>query len=226
MDIVLDFLKLLRDNNNKEWFDVHRKQWQEVQSVFNTFTEGLIDGISSFDPSIRGLSAKNCRYRINRDIRFSNDKTPYKTHISAYIAPNGKKSGYAGYYFHIEPKGGDFIGDNQLAAGLYLPEPIILRSVRDEIFDNGVELERSIDAASGFLLNNDFKLKRTPKGFPVGSEFDEMLKLKYFFLEKPIDEAFLLSDDLLIKTLDEFKKSQPFISILNRAVRFGYEEMM
>lgn len=226
MKRVLDFLKLLRDNNSKEWFDEHRWEWKEVQQVFNTFTEELIEGIASFDPSVRGVNVRECTYRINRDTRFSRDKTPYKTHMGAYIAPKGKKSGYAGYYFHVEPEGNGFTGDSQLAAGLYMPEAVILRSVRDEIFDNGAQMEEAISMADGFTLNQDYKLKRTPKGFPLESEFDEMLKLKFFFMEKPIDNAFLLSDNLLERSLSHFETTMPFLSILNRAVQFGYEEMM
>lgn len=226
MEKVLKFLELLKENNNKEWFDLHRSEWKEIQIFVNAFAEKLIEGISSFDSSIKGLTARDCTYRINRDIRFSNDKAPYKTHIGIYIAPKGKKSGYAGYYFHIEPNGGDFVGSNLLSAGLYAPEAVILRSVRDEIFDNGAKLLLSIENSTGFILNNDSKLKRTPKGFPSNSEFDELLKLKHFFLEQPVSTSFFLSDNLLKETINEFKKTTPFLDILNRAVQYGYEEMM
>lgn len=226
MDRVLNFLTRLKENNTKEWFDLHRSEWKEVRAVFNIFTEGLIDGISSFDLSVKGLSISDCTYRINRDTRFSHDKTPYKTYMGAYIAPRGKKSGYAGYYFHVEPEGGGFIGDSSLSPGLYMPEPVILRSIRDEIFDNGAELLKSIENSNGFFLNHDSKLKRTPKGFPTASEFDDLLKLKNFFIDKPMSNSFLLSENLLENTLREFETTTPFITILNRAVKFAYEEMM
>lgn len=226
MDRVINFLKVLRENNNKEWFDLHRSEWKDVQGIFNIFIEGLIEGISSFDLSVKGLSVRDCTYRINRDTRFSHDKTPYKTHIGAYIAPNGKKSGYAGYYFHLEPGGDGFIGESLLSSGLYMPEPVILRSIRDEIFDNGAELLKSIDNSNGFSLNHDSKLKRTPKGYLTASEFDDILKLKSFFVQKPMTNSFLLSENLLENTLREFETTTPFLAILNRAVKFGYEEMM
>ena len=226
MEKALNFLKLLRENNNKEWFDLHRSEWKEIQASLNIFTEQLIEGISSFDTSIKGLTIRDCTYRINRDTRFGNNKTPYKTHIGIFIAPKGKKSGYAGYYFHIEPAGGDFIGFSSIAAGLYMPEPVILRSVRDEILDNGTELQKSIENSDGFTINNDYKLKRTPRGYPTCSEFDELLKLKFFIIEKPINDSFILSDNLLDRLLNEFKKTTPFLNIINRAVKFGYEEMM
>ncbi|MEG2612801.1 MAG: DUF2461 domain-containing protein [Alistipes sp.] len=226
MKEIIEFLRELHAHNEREWFDAHRTEWKLVQTKFNAFTEELVEGIASFDSSVRGLSFKDCTYRIYRDTRFSADKTPYKNHIGAYIAPRGKKSGYAGYYFHIEP-GSDGLTDNHLlSAGLYCPEPPLLRSVRDEILDNGAEIATAICEAEEFTLNEDNKLKRTPKGFPAGSEFDELLKQKDLYLTKGITEDFLLSDDLLDRTLTEFRRTHHFIEIVNRAVRFAYEEMI
>lgn len=226
MEKVLEFLTMLRDNNNREWFDLHRSQWKEVQAHFNAFAEELIEGVSSFDPAVKGLTIRDCTYRLYRDTRFSINKIPYKTHVGVYIAPKGKKSGYAGYYFHLEPDGGDFIGANSLSSGLYMAEPPILRSVRDEIFDNGAQLLATIENSGGFVLNDESKLKRTPRGFPPDSEFDEMLKQKNFFISKSVPKSFMLSPNLLQNTLEEFKKTKPFINILNKAVQFGYDEMM
>ncbi|MEG1886027.1 MAG: DUF2461 domain-containing protein [Alistipes sp.] len=223
---IIEFISLLHQNNSKEWFDVHRAQWKHIQTQFAAFGEGLIDGISSFDPSVKGLSVKDCTFRINRDIRFSNNKEPYKNHIGIYIAPHGKKAGYAGYYFHIEPKGNGLLGNSLLSAGLYMPEPVVLRSIRDEIFDNGAEIAKAISDAKGFVLVEENKLKRTPVGYAAGSEFDELLKLKDLYLEKRISEEFLLDDRLLTRTLAEFRKTMPLVTILNRAVQFAHEEMM
>ena len=164
--------------------------------------------------------------RIARDTGFSPDKSPYKTYIGAYIAPKGKKSGFAGYYFHIEPCCDSLIWSNALSAGLYCPEPVVLRSVRDEITDNGAEIAAAIRKAKGFDLVEENKLKRVPTGFPADSEYADMLKLKDFYIAKRITEEFLLADDLLEKTLAEFRRTQPFVAILNRAVQFAYEEMM
>lgn len=222
---VIEFLKQLHDNNDREWFDAHRSEWRRVQGLFNGFAEQLIEGVASFDPSISGLTAKDCTYRIARDTRFSHDKTPYKNHVGAFIAPRGKKSGFAGYYFHVEPSGDGLLGNSLLSAGLYCPEPVVLRSVRDEIFDNGAEIAAAVKSATGYRLDDSNSLKRTPKGYPAGSEFDQMLRLKDFYLHKPISEQFLLDERLLEKTLAEFRRMQPFVAILNRAVQFAFEEM-
>ena len=103
MKEVIDFFRRLHDDNTREWFDAHRAEWTRVKGRFADFTGQLIEGIASFDPEVRGLRPQDCTYRIARDTRFSPDKSPYKTYIGAYIAPKGKKSGFAGYYFHIEP---------------------------------------------------------------------------------------------------------------------------
>lgn len=226
MKQVIAFLRELHDNNNREWFDAHRAEWKRVKTRFADFTEQLIDGISAFDPSVRGLRVQDCTYRIARDTRFSPDKTPYKEYIGAYIAPGGKKSGYAGYYFHVEPDTGEgSTYGHMLAVGLYCPEPVVLRSVRDEIFDNGAEVERTIREADAFTLCRDNTLRRTPKGYPSGSAYDELLRLRELLLERRLTERELLDDGLLERTLEAFRQTQHFVALLNRAVQFAYEEM-
>ena len=87
MKEVIDFFRRLHDNNTREWFDANRAEWTRVKGRFADFTGQLIEGIASFDPTVRGLRPQDCTYRIARDTRFSNDKTPYKNYIGAYIAP-------------------------------------------------------------------------------------------------------------------------------------------
>jgi len=117
MKEVIDFFRRLHDDNTREWFDAHRAEWTRVKGRFADFTGQLIGGIASFDPEVRGLRPQDCTYRIARDTRFSPDKSPYKTYIGAYIAPKGKKSGFAGYYFHIEPCCDSLVCCNLLSAG-------------------------------------------------------------------------------------------------------------
>ena len=96
MKQVVEFLTLLHENNDKAWFDSHKEMYKRALSCFEEFTAKLIDGIAAFDPSVRGLTVKDCTWRIFRDTRFSPDKTPYKTHMGAFVAPRGKKGGYSG----------------------------------------------------------------------------------------------------------------------------------
>lgn len=225
MKEIIDFFRRLHDNNDREWFDDHRAEWIRVKGQFADFTAQLIEGIASYDPSVRGLRPQDCTYRIARDTRFSHDKSPYKTYIGAFIAPKGKKSGYAGYYLHIEPAGDGLLGNSLLAAGAVCIEPTVLRSIRDEVLDNGAEIVQAIGEAEGFSICENNKLKRTPTGYPSGTEYDELLKLKDYYLEQPVTEEFLLAGDLLERTVERFGRTQHFVAILNRAVQFACEEM-
>ncbi len=226
MKATIQFLADLQQNNHKAWFDAHRSEWDSIRKRFNDLVEELIEGIGEFDPSVRGLRVQDCTYRINRDIRFSPDKSPYKTWLGAYICPKGKCSGYAGYYFHIEPRGGGRDWGNELVSGLYMPQGAILQSLRDEILDNGAEIARAIQEAQGFRLNENNRLKRTPKGYPAGSEYDAWLRQKDFMIEQPLSDEWLLQPDLGRRIVEEFRRTAHFNEILNRAVRFAYEEMM
>lgn len=227
---ALAFLEEVRLNNNKAWMDRNRDRYKLHRGRFERWVEALVDRISTFDPSVAGLTAKECTYRMNRDIRFSADKSPYKTHFSAFIAPRGKNSGLAGYYLHIEPqgKGTSTIGHSILAAGQVCLPPVILRSIREEIIDNGEEMLRNIRAAEGFYLDEGNKLKRLPVGFEMskGSTVEELLKLKDHCLVLDLKEEELLSDDFEEQLLARFRSAKPYIDQLNRAIQYGYEEMM
>ena len=220
------FLKELAANNNKQWFDANRARYRVLRTRFEEFTAELIDGIGTFDAEVRGLTPKECIFRINRDTRFSNDKSPYKTHFSTYICPHGKKSGYAGYYFHVEPEGDGMIGHSLLASGAVCIPPIVLKSIREEILDNGEQMLASIAAAKGFEVDRTYSLKRTPTGFPTGTPYDDLLKLKDVCLGRPMSEEELCRADLLPRTIEAFRSTQPFIAQVNRAIQYAYEEMM
>src|SRR4051812_46071466 len=141
---TLKFLKTLKKNNNKPWFDSHRVQYEAARIDFSNFLQLVIDAVQKSDPSITGLTARDCLFRINRDIRFSKDKRPYKSHFGATIKRGGRKSVYAGYYFHLEP-GQSFVG-----GGLWIPEPAQLKNLRQEIDYNWDEFE-------GIIKNKTFK---------------------------------------------------------------------
>ena len=225
MEEVLDFLRRLSDNNDREWFDAHRAEWTHVKDLWADFTAELIEGVASFDPSVRGLRPQDCTYRIARDTRFSADKRPYKSWLGTFIAPHGKKSGYAGYYFHVEPVGDGLLGNHLLAAGAVCIEPAVLRSIREEVLDHGDELTESIRRARGFRLDTTNRLKRVPTGFPAESEHADLLKQKDYCLEKRVSEEFVLSDGLPERLVDEFRHTKPFLDQLNRAIRYACEEM-
>lgn len=222
---ILDFLRRLHENNDREWFDAHRAEWTYVKGQWADFTAQLIEGVASFDASVQGLRPQDCIYRIARDTRFSPDKRPYKTWIGAFIAPKGKKSGYAGYYFQLEPATDEGKSNHMLASGVVCLEPAQLRSIREEVLDHGAEMRRSIHTARGFALDTTNRLKRAPTGFPADSEYVDLLKQKDFCLMKQVDEEFVRTDDLATRLVAEFRRTQPFIEQLNRAIQYAFEEM-
>lgn len=224
MKNVISFLSRLRRNNNREWFMAHKDEYTAVKKYIDGLAEELIAALGAYDPTVAGLAAKDCTYRIYRDVRFSHNKDPYKTHVGIYVCPGGKKSGYAGYYFHVEP-GDDGQGQYFLTAGLYMPEGSVLKSMRDEIYDNGDAIEAAIKKAKGFSVDMSGQLKRLPKGYAPGSPHEEYLKLKDFFVTKNVDEKWLAQDNLAQAIAKEFSKTTEFISILNRAVKYAHEEM-
>ncbi len=225
MKKVIDFLTGLHANNDRGWFEEHKGEYKEALKEFEQFVEKLISGIAAFDPTVTSQKVKDCTFRIYRDVRFSHDKRPYKNYMGAYIAPYGKKSGWSGYYFHVEPVAdeGSWSGGSLLSTGLYCPDPDVLYSVREEIVDNGVGLQATIDAAGGFTLDETAKLKRLPKDFAdqAGSPHEELLKLKDIYVVKRLPLEFILADNLLERTLTEFRKTKPLNDLLNRAVEYA-----
>ena len=117
MKDILKFLSALSRHNDREWFEAHRADYLRVKERFEEFAARFIESVAASDPTVEGLSVRDCTYRIYRDVRFSADKRPYKTHMGVYVAPHGKKAGYAGYYIHVQPDEENYF----LCAGLYNP---------------------------------------------------------------------------------------------------------
>ena len=219
---IIDFFARLSENNNREWFAAHKDEYKAVDKKLKEFAAKLIQGIAAFDPSVARLTVADCTYRIYRDIRFSHDKRPYKTWTGVFVAPHGKKAGYAGYYIHFEGSG------CFLYAGSHCPEPVVLKSIREEILDNGDNMVAAVDNSNGFRLCTENTLKRTPKDFPTNHKYDNLLRLKDFGVEKPIDLALVAAGEetLLTAVLNDLRTIYPLVEILNRAINYAYEEMV
>ncbi len=216
---TLHFLSDLKANNTKAWFDEHKKEYQKAQGdVLDTVVK-LLARISFFDEDIASsyLEPKACVMRINRDIRFSKDKTPYKTNFFAFISKGGRKSPYAGYYLHVEP-GASFIG-----GGIYMPEPAILDPVRREI-DGSFREWQSIVHGKELLhsfpesVQPSGKLVRPPKGFDPDSPAIDYLKFKGYYTQRFIDNNEVtdpaFADSLAVK----FRSVKPLIDFINQAL--------
>ena len=223
MKRAIQFLDNLQENNYREWFEDHKEEYKEAQAIFNDTVDKLIAGIATFDPSVGHLTARNCTFRIYRDVRFSRDKAPYKTHMGAFISPKGKGGGYSGYYFHIEAKNAAYIGGHILSAGIYRPEPVVLKNIREEIFLNGEQFEETIGLAKGFNLELGDSLKRVPNGYPADFKYAQYLKLKDFFLSRFVDDNFMTSPDLVERAVKEFRKTLEFHQLLNKVTDYALE---
>ena len=218
---TLKFLKDLKKNNNKPWFDANRKAYENAKTDFVAFIDTVIEKHGKKDSSIAHLAAKDCIFRINRDVRFSKDKSPYKTNMGAYMNKDGKKGMTAGYYIHCEP-GAAFGG-----GGLYVPPPEFLKNVRQEIDYNWKEFHKIISnkkfkSIFGDLsTEGDFKLSRPPKGYEADNPAIEYLKLKSWVALQPLTDADLTSKDLVKKVCTNFETLQPLLLFLNEGLHAG-----
>jgi uncharacterized protein (TIGR02453 family) len=217
METTLDFLKKLKNNNNREWFDSNKTEYQASKEIFEEFVSELIKGINKFDKKVSlDLKPKDCTFRIYKDVRFSKDKTPYKNNMSASINPGGKKSNIPGYYFHLEPDA------CFLAGGVYMPMPDVLKAIRQEIDYNPLPLINVLKSASFKKefngLDEEDKLKNPPKGFNKDHAHSEILKNRHFIVSQKFENKVILKKDGLSKTLNSFKAMYPFLDYLRKAI--------
>jgi uncharacterized protein (TIGR02453 family) len=215
MRSVLNFVKLLKENNNREWFEANKNMYETAHKEFEKFINGLIPIIKSFDKRIGTLTAKECMFRIYRDVRFSKDKSPYKPNFGAYIANGGRKSTYAGYYVHFEDKG------SFLAGGVYMPSPEMLKAVRKEIYFNTDEFKKIINNKNfkkifGELI--DDKLSRPPKDFPADFEEIDLLKYKSYTFLHYVNSKIITSESYTDYAANVFRHLQPFNAFINRGI--------
>lgn len=215
---TLKFLKDLKKNNDKSWFDAHRPQYEAAKKDFEQFIQKVIDKQAKQDNTIQELTAKSCMFRINRDVRFSKDKSPYKTNFGASINRGGKKSIYAGYYFHCEP------GESFVGGGLWMPMPPEIKKIRQEIDYCLDEFEKIVSskkfkAIYGTLYRgDDVSLTRVPQGFEKDNPAAPYLQLKSWLAMQQLKDSDLTAEGLVKKTVAAFEALQPLLNFLNRAL--------
>lgn len=218
MNRLYDFLRELRQNNNREWFAEHKDEYLHAREATARLTEKLIAAVATVDPEAARLRVEDCTYRIYRDTRFSPDKTPYKTHIGIFINPPlGKKSLTCGYYFHLEP-------DNSFVAcgTVCLPSPVI-KAIRQSIFDE-IDEYRSIveDAAfkACFPVVGENLLKTAPKGFPKDWPYVAYLRPRDFMASMPVADDLMMAPDVAERLMPAIKQAWRF----NRFMNFTIED--
>ena len=216
---TLKFLADLKKNNNKEWFDANKKNYENAKNDFLEFAQTIIAGVSSFDDNIAkaNLDPKKCITRLNRDVRFSADKSPYKTNFFLILNQGGKNSNNACYYLQLQP-------DSSFAGGgVYMPMPPDLQKFRQEIDYNFIEWKKIVESKSFKKVFNDGvqapeTLSRPPKGFDANSEALEYLKMKGYFTTTKITDTEIKSKNVIKTILDSFETAKPLIDFLNKAL--------
>ena len=213
---TIKFLKALKKNNNKEWFDANRSAYEIAKKEFLIQVSDILEKLKSIDPTLVHLEPKNCIFRINRDVRFSSNKDPYKTNFGASFSKGGKKIECAGYYFHLEP------GNNFLGGGFWMPESSALKKIRMEIDYNFDEF-KSILQHKAFKkyyegLNDDAKLSRPPRNYDEDNPAIEFIKLKSFTALVALEDEDVMNKNLTPTIIKHFEAIKPLIDFLNRAI--------
>lgn len=216
MKSALDFLVALKANNDRDWFNANKKWFQESSEKFKEFTHSLIVGINEFDDFVGSVEPKDCIFRVYRDVRFSANKEPYKTNFGAYIAKGGRKSPFAGYYFHLDTE------SSFASGGIYMAEPNVMKRIREDMdlySDEFLAIVNSKKFKETFQFFDDEKLKRVPTGFDKDSPVAEYFKFKHITPYHSLSEKDITDKNLLKNTLTVFKEMKPLVDFLNRSVR-------
>lgn len=217
---LIQFLVELSENNNRAWFVMNKPRYDILRAEFLDLVVKLIADISKFDPEVAGCNPKKALFRINRDIRFSNDKSPYKTTFSAAITASGLKKpsqgGGPAYYFHVDANGTLLI-----AGGEYMPPPDRLRTIRQHVIDDAagfgkVLKNKKLKDAFGDL-QEEGKLSRPPKGFNADAPHIEYIKMKSFIVWKETSLKKTIPADLGKELAAEFRNAYPLVAWLRQA---------
>ena len=232
---ILKFLRQLMANNNRPWFQAHRQEYEAIRADFEQGIEQALRRIVTFDDSIAHLTVKDCTYRFYRDTRFSNDKSPYKNHLGAYISAHGKKSLHGGYYIHLEP------GHCMVACGNYWLPTNILTSCRNEIMANTEEWLKCVRSpeflkyfdspvASSFKAPTDVsswdqpqgfgleRLKTCPSGFPRDWEYLDYLRQKDYCCWHQVPDDFYQGNAWLDEAERMFRAAKPMMDMMNAVI--------
>jgi len=217
METTFRFLKRLKKNNDREWFKAHKEEYDDARAEFTGLVGELIERVAAFDPVIIGTAPDDCLFRIYRDIRFSKDKSPYKTNFGASINPGGRKSPIPGYYIHVEPSG------SFLAGGSYTPGPADLLAIRNAIVTSTEEFlkipkNKTFRKYFGNITSRD-ELKTAPKGFPKDHPAIRYLRMKGLIAYcKDIDDKVVRTESFPAFSSRVFRAMMPLIDFLREAV--------
>ena len=216
----MNYLKQLMANNNREWYQANKKEYDAIRADFEEGVKLAIGRIAGFDPSIAHLSVKDCTYRFNRDTRFSNDKSPYKNHLGAYIAAHGKKALHGGYYLHLEP------GHCMVACGNYWLPTNILTSCRNEIMVNVDEWLKCVEdkAFQKYFGSPKASSFKTPTDVSSWDQLPrdwahiEYLRMKDYCCWHQVPDDFYQGEKWLDEIEPMFKTAKPMMDFINSVI--------
>jgi uncharacterized protein (TIGR02453 family) len=214
--LILSFLEQLQENNNRDWFQANKALYENAKAGFEVFINSLIPEIAKFDDSVKLMTAKECIFRIFRDVRFAKDKSPYKTNFGAFIAKGGRKNHGPGYYFHLQP-GGCF-----LSGGVWMPSPDVMKKIRQEIYYN-------VDEFKSILNDKNFtkyfsgidewdKQKLPPREYPKDFPDIDLLKNRSFTVSHALSEKIIYSEKLFDYSIKVYQAMRPYNAFLARAI--------
>lgn len=212
---IIVFLTQLQENNNKEWFDANRNTYEKAREEWIKFATESITAVGEFDKDIALLEPKKCIFRINRDVRFSKNKDPYKNNFGLSLNNGGKREDFCGYYLHLQP------GASFIAGGAYAPMPDKLAAIRQEIDYNAkefLEIVNDKNFKKHFGTLGGETLQRPPKGYEADNPMVDFLKHKSFIGQYTLTDKELFAPDFMKNMVEKFKALQPLIAFLNRAI--------
>lgn len=212
---ILQFLKKLEAHNNKVWFDAHREEYQSLRQDWILFAEKCLAYLGEKEPDFWQQDPRKCIFRINRDVRFSQNKKPYKNNFGIFCVPGGKNTPNAGYYLHLEP------GRCAIAGGIHSPSKEKLASIRQRLLSDNTQLP-SIIKDKKFIqyfgdIDRTHSLKRRPNGYDENHPRIDLIKLKSFTVWKPISDAQTTRPDFFETVCDHFDAMEDFINWLNKS---------
>ncbi len=215
---ILQFLNDIKKNNNREWFHANKNSYEEYKTAYSQLIQEFLDEMIPLDDSLRQLEVKDCSFRIARDIRFSKDKTPYKTHLGIWLSGGTKNTNLPGYYIHIEE------GKSFIAAGVWWPDNIDLKKIRKEIAYFYEDLEEIVNDKNfvkefkSLDIDENNSLKTAPKDFDKNHPAIKYLRLKSFTASQNIDNQLLKDKDFVKKVAEKLIVLKPLNEFLTRAL--------
>ncbi len=211
---ALRWLRALKKNNDRAWFAAHRETYDEhIRPEWEDLVTALLVSAVRFDERFAYVDPRKCLFRLARDIRFSNDKTPFKTHVSAWLSPLGKSGSNAGYYVHVEP------GGIRFAAGIYTPEKPVLEALRRDMAADPRAFDRILKAKAlaPYLPLRTDALIRMPRGFPKDHPRGELIRARNYIVRRTFTDAEIAKNGTYASFAAAIRDCAPFVAYLDAA---------